>query len=310
MKIGLEKGKGALAGMMQNTVDFGKKAVNVAKENALAMAEKRKAEAIDKEIKKYNPLFPDQFENEGFHLPKVIVVADDAERREIEVCKGAIGWRSVENKTEILWIYDKEAERTGVQFVPSRQCNGIYHVDRFDPDRYILADQVFSRALDEKVAELERIAICLGAKKYVIDIQESSRNANQQQNKGSVGGLFKGIGMSSSKEENTTANDMTKNGYHTEVNLKGSCRTQRPTLKWFAHTDTILELIENRCNKGNAIKSKTVQITGSSVAAMSIDVASSIDIAANKMNVINGEKSMASKAASENHSTLYFYVEF
>ena len=42
MKIGLEKGKEALAGMVQNTVDLGKKAVNAAKENALAMAEKEK----------------------------------------------------------------------------------------------------------------------------------------------------------------------------------------------------------------------------------------------------------------------------
>lgn len=310
MEFGLDKSKEALLGMVQGTVDFGKKIVSTAKESSLARAERKKAEAIEKDLKKYNPLFLEDLEQKAFHLPAVIVVADDIERRDIEVCKGAIGWRSSENGTEILWIYDKDTDILGVKFIPAKQHKGIYHVDQFDPSRYILASQIFSKAQDEKIAELERIAACLGAKKYIIDIQEYSQSNNQQNQKGNIGSVFKGFKANASMEENRMANELTKNTFHTESKLRGSFWPKRPELKWFAHTDTILELIDNRCNNRNAVKTKTLQISGSSIAAMTTDVALSIDAAVEKMGSLKAESTMTAKAASEYHSTLYFHVEF
>ena len=107
-------------------------------------------------------------------MPKVIVVVDDTDRRDIEVCKGAMGWRTTENKTEILYLYEKDLELVGLSFFPTAKCNHVYCSDQFDPTRYIQTNELFSRAMDEKVAEY----ISKIAKKSILFIGINIRNNN------------------------------------------------------------------------------------------------------------------------------------
>ena len=312
MKIGFDKKKGAeaLAGLVQNTVDAGKKLADSTKDSIASMVEKNKNDNLVKRLKKYNPLFLDEFHSEEFHIPKVIMIVDDVERRDIDVCQGAMGWRSQENKTEILWLYEKNWESTGIQFFPHASCNGVYYVDPFNPKRYIHANQIFGKAQDEKVAELKHIANALGARRCVIEIKESTEQMNTQNKKGDFGSLFKGIRTSSSAEETRTEQGYTRNAFSDEAEFEGNPIPQRPILKWFANTESILMLIESRCNGDNTLKKNTIKITGESVSTMSYDMASSIDAAMGKMANVKMGISMVANASKENRSTLYFQIEF
>ena len=176
MKIEFDKKKSveALSTLAQNTVDLGKKVVADTKVGVTAMVEKSKADEYARRLKKYNPLFPEQYQSASFNLPNIIVIVDDAVRRGIDVCEGSIGWLSKDSGAEVLHQYDEAVQFSGVQFVPAATCDAVYYVDSFDRNRFIRTDCIFSKAHEEKIAELKHIAYSIGAKRCTIDISESS----------------------------------------------------------------------------------------------------------------------------------------
>ena len=175
MKIEFDKKKSAeaLSGLVQSTVDFSKKAAADAKVGVAAMVEKSKADSYARRMKKYNPLFPDQYKSESFNLPNIIMIVDDAVRRGIDVCEGSIGWLRKENDVEILCLYDEAVTFSGLQFVPAATCDSVYYVDSFDRKRFVRLDCLFRKSHEEKIAELQHIAYCLGAKNCSIQIRET-----------------------------------------------------------------------------------------------------------------------------------------
>lgn len=69
----------------------------------------QKAQDARQEIRKryYNPLFPDQYFDEDFDRPKIVVIEDEDARKAIDVCEGAIGWLSKEAGFEVLHLYEE-----------------------------------------------------------------------------------------------------------------------------------------------------------------------------------------------------------
>lgn len=182
MKIEFDKKKSAeaLSGLVQNTVDFGKKAAADAKVGVAAMVEKSKADSYARRMKKYNPLFPEQYQSERFNLPNIIMIVDDAVRRGVDVCEGSIGWLSKEAGVEVLCLYDEAVDFSGIQFVPSVTCDALYYVDSYNRNRFIRTDCIFSKAHEERMAELEHVAYSVGAKRCTIEISESSSDTQVQ----------------------------------------------------------------------------------------------------------------------------------
>lgn len=166
--------------MVQSTVDFSKKAAADAKVGVAAMVEKTKADSYARRMKKYNPLFPDQYKSENFNLPNIIMIVDDAVRRGIDVCEGAIGWLSNESGVEVLCLYDEAVVFSGIQFVPAVTCDAFYYVDSFNRNRFVRTDGIFSKAHEERMAELKHVAYCLGAKRCTIEISETSSDSKSQ----------------------------------------------------------------------------------------------------------------------------------
>ena len=64
------------------------------------------------------------------------------------------------------------------------------------------------------------------------------------------------------------------------------------------------------CNGERTVKSKTLELSGSSSATMSQKTAYAIDGAIGKMGGASGNISMDAQAAKEHQSKLLFYVEF
>lgn len=312
MKIEFDKKKSAeaLSGLVQSTVAFGKKAAADAKVGVAAMVEKSKAESYARRMKKYNPLFPDQYKSESFNLPNIIMIVDDAVRRDIDVCEGAIGWLSSETGAEVLYLYDEAVEFSEIEFIPTATCDAVYYVDNFNRNRFIRTDSIFGRAHDERMAELKQIAYCLGAKKCSIEICESVIDSQTQNKSAKLSANINGGHGTESAEISTSHTVANRRSGKIEVEFDGSAAPQIPVLKWFAHDDTIKNLIEMRCNEKRTIKAETFELSGSTSATMSKKAAYNIDCVINGIGKAKVGSTMEAKAIQEHQSTLFYHIEF
>jgi hypothetical protein len=315
MKINIDtkKEKEAVSKFLQKTSDFGKKTVSDVQASAVALVERSKQDSYMRRLKKYNPVFPDIFYSEEFNIPNMIVIRDDAERRGIDVCEGAIGWLSSESGMEVLYLYDEEVPNCGLKLIPSAECDAVYYVDSFDRTRFIRTDCIFKKAHEEKLAELKHIAHSLGAKACTIEINESNMEMNVSKKKASIGGggRLQGVKATSteSAEQNASAKITSHRSGRITSTFEGSKIPQKPELKWFAHDEIIAKLIDSRLNNNNLIKTEMLELDGASSATMSQKTAYAIDNAVGAMKM-KGSSSMESQAVKENHSTFLYSIEF
>ena len=291
--------KGVFSNAFKKTADVSKKLVDGIQKSAKDFAEQSKEKKHEQRIKKYNPLFKERFESKDFKIPNIIHIVDDAERRDIDVCDGAIGWIEKFNDVEVLVLYDEFMNDSGIQFIPYAKCDMIYCVDNFDRSKFISVDAIFERSTNEKIAELEQIAYSLGAKSCAVEIVEF----DMQKQTANASGKIKGAKMEMETGNASSSRQSGKNITYFE----GNDEVSRPMLKWFAIDDSINNLIEMRCSGKNSVKSKSLEINGSSSATMSQKIASTID---GILNIKAGEMSMERKAIKEHGSKLIFEIEF
>lgn len=312
MKISFDKKKSAEAinGIVNSTVDLSKKTASKVKSNAESIVEKAKNDSIERKLKKLHPIFPEQYKSEDFHIPNMVIIVDDAVRRDEKLCEGAIGWLGKEKDMEILYLYDEAIEFSGLSFVPSPNCDSVYYIDTFDRNKFIRIDCIFQKAHEERLAELEHIAYSLGAKRCTIEINEKSADTNYKQIKVSASESYNGVDVSESTEQAQKTTDTNTRSGISVIEFSGSNTPKKPNLKWFAHDNGINGLIEMRCSGDNSVKTKTLKLSGSSSATMSQKAAYAIDVAVGKTANIGGQTSMDSQAAKEHHSELIFNIEF
>lgn len=299
---------GGLSGLVESAVSLGKKVAEDTKSGITTLQEKFQADEYARKLKKYNPLFPEQYQSDSFHLPNIIVIVDDAVRKDIDVCAGAIGWLSKDSGEEVLHLYDEAISFSGIQFIPAPICNAVYYVDHFDRNRFIQVDCIFSRTLKEKIDELQHIAESLGAKRCVIGISEASKTSKTKKVSADVGTGKQGTNITADYEH-SSKNSQTQYG-HIEAEFTGLRFPKRPTLKWFAYDDSITNLVETCCSGRRRVKKLTLELTGSSASTMSQSIACAIDGVLTKSLKSSGHASMKTQAKAENESKLVFYIEF
>ena len=313
LKIDTKKGADAVSEFLQKTSDLSKKTIADVQAGANDLSEKMKQDSYQRRLKKYNPLFEDVYRSVTFALPNMIMIRDDAERKGIDVCEGAMGWLGNESGMEVLYLYDEAVPTSGITFVPSADCDAVYYVDSFDRTRFIRIDCIFSKAHEERLAELKNVAYSLGAKSCTIEISESTFEVNASKRKALIGGgaMLHGIKATAneSAEQNFSARSSVQRSGKIHVEMEGHQMPQRPQLKWFANDNNILHLIDCRCNGDNRIKCETLELSGSSSATMSQKTACSIDNAVGAMKV-KGGSTMEAQAVRENQSTFLFSIEF
>ena len=321
-KFDLQKGAEVFADVKQKTAVAVQKTAEVSKQvatnvagnvqkGAVNLSEKSKQDSYERRMKKFNPLFPEKYHSEEFNLPNMVVIVDDAERRGIDVCEGAIGWLSNQNGMEVLHLYDEYIQQSGISFVPAPICDAVYYVDRFDRNRFIQTECIFSKAHEERMAELKNIAYMLGAKRCSIEITESTLEETSSKKRVSATVGVKAIQASTG--ESVEQNNLFRGSAHRSgrviTEFSGSDDVKRPELKWFAYDETLKKLIDIRCNDPHAIKSEKLVFEGTSSATMSQKTAYAIDNALSKINV-GGKANMEGQATKENQSKLIFEIEF
>lgn len=270
-------------------------------------SDKVKMDNYNKRMKKYNPLFPEEYCSEEFHVPNIIRIVDDAVRRDIDVCQGAIGWREKKKDTEVLFLYDEFVRDSGLIFVPNATCDEIYYMDAFDRKRFIKLDYIFQKAHEEKMAELEHIAYSLGAKKCIIELEDKEVNRDKKKRNLEVKETKGDDSGTEGYSQETSSDSYRKRSSKTETVFEGNTMLAEPRLKWFAHDDNILNLIEWRFNGGNITTTK--RLSGAASATMSKIAAYNIDVAVAGMGINQGY-SMEDQSVKESQSKIVYRLEF
>lgn len=287
-----------------------------------AISDKARQDAHLRKLRKYNPLFMDVYTNTNFNLPKMIVIVDDSVRRGIDVCIGSIGWTDRKGNIDVLYLYHNAVPLSKLHFVPAPSCDSVYYADSFAKNRYIRLDCIFDQAHSDRLAELEYVAHCLGAKSCTIEINETSTetivkkkkaNHDERLNAKLDEGDVQDINNIDFQQNSSHSSSFNRAG-KTITRFEGNDTPIKPKLKWFANDETIKRLIDMRCKGHNMVNSKTLKLSGSSSATMSKATACSIDNALVLMKVADkkdkGKLSMETQVVRENSTTLYFSIEF
>lgn len=321
-----EKGSGKqkFSEFMQKTAVATKKVAKDAYDGTKIMAERIKESSEKHKKERLAPLFPNDYKSQDFRIPNVIKIVDDATRKNIEMCQGAIGWLAMEGvgkdtqKTEVLYLYDEARDMCGLEFVPSFNINAIYCIDTFDltKKRFIKADCIFNKAQEEKMAELEKVAYSLGAKSYSVDIVSTEIEASSKNNTKNVKVVDKEVDEEKEPRDlstnfgcgNTNSQRRHVSG-HASASFEGHNSPVAPTLKWFMYDDTVKNLIEMRCSNPASVKSRTLELSGASSATMSRQTAVAIDCMI-KGAKVKSSSNMEMQANRELSSKLIFKIEF
>lgn len=287
---------------MSKASEFGKKAADGIQKSAKDLSEQTQKTLWEQRMKYYNPLFREKFYSEEFKLPNIIQIVDDAVRRDVDVCQGAIGWTKKTNDVEVLYLYDEFVKESKINFVPFVKCDAIYCVDSFDRNRFVNVEFIFDRSMEEKMAELEHIAYSLGAKSCSIEMIESNTDIESSQKKLDAGYKETGLKLEDSFSRQSRSYQGGKNISYFE----GDRKPVQPKLKWFAYDDNIKNLIEMRCSGDYTIKSKVLVFKGSSSATMSQKNAAAIDV----ISKAKAGLSMEKKSIKEHCTQMVLEIEF
>lgn len=297
------KAKETLANIWQKASDIAKKTAMDVQTGVTNLSEKTQKNIHDKKMEIYRPLFAKDFKSKSFNLPNVIEIVDDAVRRKIDVCEGAIGWLQDHKGVEVLHLYDEYIKKCGLTFIPAAQCDNVYCVDAFDRTLFINTNYIFAKTNEEKLAELANIAHSLGAKSCSIEVSEGQNE--KEKNAFSINASINKINLPKNEIEVSTASETRASGKRV-LKFNGSDTPKRPSLKWFSHDENIKGLIDMRCTDSNSIKSTVLEFSGSNHMTMSKKVACAIDGLLN----ISGRMSMENQAIKEHSSRLIFEIEF
>ena len=289
-----EKTKEAFSSFWQKTSDMGKKAA----EGAKAFADQTKKNIYDAQAKKYITVTHKDLKSKSFIIPNIIEIVDDSSNRKFITKENAIGWIEQHEGVDVLHLYSACAKKCNIIFVPLAQRDSVYCKDNFDHSKFIDANQVFGKATEEKLAELEHIAYSLGAKSCSVEIIETDSNVESFSISAKIN-VARGNSCTVSKIGK-------KQSGKTMSYFEGNTVPKEPQLKWFAHDENIKRLIEMRCADCNSIKSKSLELKGSSSATMSKKTACAID----NVLKIKGGFSMESQAIKEHSNILVYEIEF
>ncbi len=295
------KKKSFLKKIAEKTEETGKKVIATVKDKTQAISE-------EKQMKRYNPLFPEEYKSEAFHLPNLIIIADDAVRKDIAVCEGAMGWIRKEKDVEALYLYDEEVESSGLQFLPAAVCDTAYYVDPHDRSRFISVDSYFSNMQEEKLAELQHIAYSLGAQRYWVEMQEEQHQSKQSKQAYTAKGV-KGKAADLTLSAELSAQKGGKSQAVAKAVFVGKRKPVKPKLCWFAHDRNVLNLIDMLCdeNAPAELTGFTIELSSANYSTMSVSTAEKISVAVGKMGL---SCNFAKKSQEEHSQKMFFRLEF
>lgn len=262
----------------------------------------------------YKPVFPDEYNSPDYKIPKMIVIKDEASRKGIDVCKGAIGWAGKIGELEALCMYDDWAKTCGLSFVPAPSLDTAYYVHPFDSTKYVRVEDYTATMKKDMNAELADVAYCLGAKSYKIEHTEKKSRSfhvkGHSKNSGSAPLLVDGDPVQASLD----GKGKVSFGYAHESEcheflqqtFTGEAKASVPELRWYKDDSSVNQLIKTRCSEGmNVSKTYRCEITNTYSACVGMGLAKKLDSALAAIKI--GQKDKLQSELKKDSKMEYVY---
>ena len=268
--------------------------------------------AREARIALYSPVFPEQYRDPDFDLPRTIVIVDGDQRKNIDVCEGAIGWLSKNAGMEVLHLYESFVPDSGLRFHPVALCDAAYCVDPFDAARYVNLDAYFETMQQDKVTELRNVAYELGAKSCRLESYCEESNASSETKRATASLLpvrASGDELEAHGAMNREAERLCEIVF--SATFEENAAPRRPKLGWYRNDREILSLIEIRCSgdKRGTLGTYDIKLSSTASATMSIEQASKLRTVLRGMKISCG-RSLEREARNEQKKSLRYIVEF
>lgn len=284
-------------------------ATTAAAEGMKAAAAKR----TEMRLKKYQPLFAEDIVAPGFDVPRMIIIADEDERKGIDVCEEAVGWTELVRGMEVLHIHDDCTHLLNLEFYPPAMCDMAFYIDPTDSRRYLAVNEYFEIIRSDQLVELQVIAHSLGAKKCEVKVYELEKTMVKKDKRVDAHVNLNHGGMNPSVAAEgalvSSARSETESSVIFCQEFEGSDEPVVPDLHWYAHDKGIRSLIDGRISDLHRIKRRSVEVNNSLAQSFVLQSASKID-AALKKNRFECNFRMEDEATHEARKRFIFDVEF
>lgn len=271
---------------------------NAIKENADERAKRL-------ELKRLQPVFPEDLDKGDFFLNKFLRVSDrDKKRAESEVCQGSIGYFSDFKEIHLFNIFRDSIDFYGLSFYPDSRSE-FYYVDPSDRNRYIALDDYFSYLKMERVSELQRIAQDLGAKHFRVTYMEDQSSFSEKK-------VNSNICAKSVAAAEVTRQTASKKYSTVEIAAEMACAGHdpiKPQLKYLIRDPSIQTLIAMRMDKLAPLTHQKFMIKLSNSSGLKENDAVKIDAVLKSMKLV-GNTTVASEAKNEERRYLEYEIDF
>ena len=281
---------------------------NAAKNTASVM--KATAEERNREIEKrlLQPIFTEDLDNTDFLLSKLIrITSMDRKRAESEVCKGSIGYISVQKDFPIVNIYKDKLDVFGLSFFPDTECE-LYYVDPSDRDKYIALDDYFSYLKIARVNELQKIAQDLGAKHFRVTYKEQKTMFSSGSVKAKASAKAAGNTASADIDHNLSSNTVSAVEVAAEMDCPGHAPI-KPKLHYLQREPSIESLITLRMDEQSPMTHQLYTLKFSNTSGIKEKDAVKIDAALKAMK-ISGNTTVTSEVKNESRRFFEYEVDF
>lgn len=282
--VGAAEKAGGMAADAAGAVAKGAAGMAVAGAKAVVDVAQKGIEDLNEFI--YKPVFPDEYNSPDYKILKMIVIKDEASRKGIDVCKGAIGWADKIGELEALCMYDDWAKTCGLSFMPTLTLDTAYYVHPFDSSKYVRVEDYITTMKKDMNAELADVAYCLGAKSCKIERTEKKSRSfhvkGHNKNSGSAPLLVDGVPVQASLEDKEKASFEYTDGseWHEsfQQTFAGEAKASAPELRWYKDDSSINQLIKTRCSEGmNVSKTYRYEITNTYSSCVGMGLAKKLD---------------------------------
>lgn len=257
------------------------------------------------DLKKLQPIFPNDIDGSDFLINKFIRVADrDKKRIESDVCQGSIGYFTNQKDVKLLNVFRDSVDVFGITFYPDVRSE-FYYVDPTDRDRYIAIDDYFSYLKMARVGELQRIAQDLGAKHFKVTYVEEEESAFEKNASGTLKSVSK---ISGEISKQTSEKKYSKLEIAAEMECPGH-EPIKPQIKYLLRDPSIKSLIDMRMDEMSPLKHQKFMIKMSNSSGLKENDAVKIDMILKSLK-FSGNTTIASEAKSEARRYLEYEIDF
>ena len=291
------------ASSIENTVDKLKERARTIKEE------------MDRET--YKPVFFEDYVSETFDMPSLIRVIDsDPKREKIEVCKGSIGFIDVIKNYRVLNLYkafynqfvSKEIDNKAVSFFPYF-TEDFFYIHPYERNIMVNMNNYFDQTKQERVAELQRIAYELGAKKITINFMEAKKSFTSKDIKANAKGKVTGGNADIEIRETEKSSDSYTYSENITEEYEGSDSPKEPKLYYFSNESSIKNLIDMRLHGDHSVKHVIREVAYNTSNSINKSDAAKIDTAFQTYKV-SGNASVSSAVEQESRMKLRYVIEF